>query len=295
MTVCIAAIAAKSKAIVLVSDKAVTVRIGSGASMQSDVGVRKILPIADTNWRVLVAGDPSFALKVIRQTEVLMKKPNSEYAQAGNSCHLMMQCVTWAYKDMRQDAVQEKVLQPLLLDRRLLVERPSTLLPLPEDSFESILSSVGKLRTNCSLSVCGFDDAGPHIFSVTDPGESGLHDMTGFNTIGIGSTFAWEKLVLLETDRDKNLEEILFNLFDAKANAEIIQGVGYEWDAEIIVKGREPKRVSKPIKKLIEGLFSGTPDSPFKKEKKKPEGWQVTLKSYCDNILSLKKKKRVRR
>lgn len=187
MTICVAAFAAKSRAIVLVSDKAVSRGIGgTTASLQWDTGVRKILSIGETGWRVLVAGDPSFALRVINQTEVLMRKPNSEYARADESCHLMMQCVTCAYKDMRAEAVQDIVLQPLLLDKRLLTERPKTLLPLPDDSFDAILVSVGKLKTNCSLLVCGFDATGPHIFSVSGPGAAALHDMTGFHAIGVG-------------------------------------------------------------------------------------------------------------
>jgi len=296
MTICVAAFAAKSKAIVLVSDKGVTRKIGSGsASMQWDVGVKKILSIGETDWRVLVAGDPSFALRVVHQTEVLINKPKSEYEHADKSCHLMMQCVTCAYKDMRKEAVQDRILEPLLLDKQLLTERPRTLLPLPDDSFDSILTTVGELKTDCSLLVCGFDAVGAHIFSVSDPGESGLHDMTGFNTIGIGAAFAWEKLVLLETERDKKLEEILYNLFDAKANAELVQGVGYEWDAEIIVEGRKPTPVPKPIKNLIEGIFSSTPDSPFAKEQKKPENWQARLKAYCDSVLIPKPKKKGKR
>src|SRR5208337_3109416 len=67
MTVCIAAFAAKSKAIVLVSDKMLTYGDYNAIQMQSDTGVRKLLHLGDSGWEVQFAGDGAFAEKVVYQ------------------------------------------------------------------------------------------------------------------------------------------------------------------------------------------------------------------------------------
>ena len=77
MTVCIGALAAKSKAIVMVADKAITYTSHSSALLQWDVtGLCKILPIGASSWHVLIGGDPIFALQVIHACEAsLLDKP----------------------------------------------------------------------------------------------------------------------------------------------------------------------------------------------------------------------------
>ena len=71
MTVCLAAFAEKAKAIVLVSDRAVTYggsdedSSGSGAMQYDTTGARKFKRIGETLWYALLAGDPTFALNVV--------------------------------------------------------------------------------------------------------------------------------------------------------------------------------------------------------------------------------------
>lgn len=66
MTVCLATIAEKSRAIVMVSDKAVTYgQKDSLAPMQYDTDVKKVRRIGNTFWYALIAGDPTFALAVV--------------------------------------------------------------------------------------------------------------------------------------------------------------------------------------------------------------------------------------
>jgi hypothetical protein len=65
MTICIAAMAAKSKAIVCIADRAVTYSSSTGGvNSQSDGGVQKIIDLASTGWVALVAGNLPFAQRV---------------------------------------------------------------------------------------------------------------------------------------------------------------------------------------------------------------------------------------
>src|ERR1700687_610867 len=162
MTVCIAAIAAKSKAIVMIADKAIT--YGLERPMQADVGIKKILPVGKTGWHALVGGDPSFAKEVI--DTALEKIVNAD----GRSLHLpgrartMMHCIKDAYKDVRKQLVTDGVLAPSLLDEMKLQS-------LPDDYAIAIYGALADFKVNCSLLVCGFDlDKVPHIFSVVSPG-----------------------------------------------------------------------------------------------------------------------------
>ena len=56
MTVCIAALAAQSRAIMCIADRALTFA-GDKASAQTDSGVTKIIDIPGTNWCAMFSGE----------------------------------------------------------------------------------------------------------------------------------------------------------------------------------------------------------------------------------------------
>jgi hypothetical protein len=162
MTVCIGALAAKSKAIVMVADKAITYTSYSSALLQWDVtGLCKILPIGASSWHVLMGGDPIFALQVIHACETsLLDNPG----EAGNVWS-MMDCVAAGYASARQKRVEEAVLRPRLVDKDALVRRDAALAPLDQRLADSVADAVGQFQIDCDLLVCGFDDQRePHLF-----------------------------------------------------------------------------------------------------------------------------------
>jgi 20S proteasome alpha/beta subunit len=283
MTVCIAAIAAKSKAIVLASDKAVTV--GQLRPMQSDSSVRKILSIGSSGWKALIAGDPSFAQKVIRHVRTTIPK-----GAKSESFTSIMDRMKHSYQEVRKQTVRDEILQPLLLTEELLLARRANLLPLPDVFVQMAADSMRKYRAGSTMLVSGFgSDDVPHIFSVTEPGNVTIHDLTGYWAIGIGESAAIERLMWAEISKREDLERVLYEVFDAKANAEIVQGVGYEWDAEVMVARKKAKRVPSDIKRLIENVFEENTASPFKK-KRFPDGWKTKLKEFSQSVLTGKEK-----
>lgn len=228
MTVCLAAFAEKAKAIVLVSDKAVTYgggdedSSGSGA-MQYDTGARKFKRIGDTFWYALLAGDPTFALGVIDAAEQIIANNHD----LDKSISGMMATFKVAYKKRREELVTDKVLAPRLLTKSLLVARPSDLLPLDQEYFFAVSEAAKNLKTHTSLLVCGFDSQHEaHIFSVINPGVVNSHDLVGFHAVGVGAKMAISRLLTLDTEKEDHLGLALFQAFDAKVNAEITQGVG---------------------------------------------------------------------
>lgn len=103
MTVCIAAFAAKSKAIVLVADKALTYAGG----MQSDTSVRKILPLRLGTWHALVAGNAGFATEVIQHTS----KAFSQAAEQADDADTLVSYVVESYITIRQRRINSSVVR----------------------------------------------------------------------------------------------------------------------------------------------------------------------------------------
>jgi hypothetical protein len=286
MTVCIATFAERAKAIVMLSDKAVTYPSG----LQSDTGVTKSRRIGDSCWHVLIAGNPTFALKVVN----LASKKLEEIPTTVDSVFSMMDCLSECYQAMRDKSVNEVILRPNLLTRDLVVSRPRTLLPLQDDVVLAIHENAAKYKVKTSLLVCGFDESGPHIFSVSDPGVSENFDMTGFHAVGIGASTAIARMLQLEAVREDALPLALYQIFDAKVNAEIMQGVGYSTDAEILVKDRK-KTVKVPIRiiRLIDNVFMSHPNTPFSSERspQAPRRWESRLQQFANSVMNTNRKR----
>jgi hypothetical protein len=285
MTVCLAAFAEKSKAIVMVSDKAVTYGgRDSLTPMQYDTGVKKFVRVGESFWYALIAGDPTFALSVVKGAEdIIDLNPDLPKSVTG-----MMACFKASYQKRREGMVEDVVLSPRLLTKKLFVARSTELQPLDQEFFFGVSLEAKNLKTNSSLLVCGFDKTGiPHIFSVANPGLVSSHDLTGFHAIGVGATMAISRLLLLESEPIDQLGVVIFNGFDAKVNAEVTQGVGYNWDAELLIPGKKAIPLNKDITLLIENLYGAYPYTPFprKRKYKFPKNWDKRLFAFCERVM----------
>jgi hypothetical protein len=101
MTVCIANVAASSKAIVMVSDKAITYGDTDIDSVRlvSDTEAQKVLRIGHTFWYALIAGEPTFAFDVVEAAaKMIAKKPDWKIE---NRVESMMYCLKSAYQKCR--------------------------------------------------------------------------------------------------------------------------------------------------------------------------------------------------
>ncbi|SRR6266436_3152344 len=295
MTVCIANVAAKSKAIVMVSDKAVAYSGNMLVPLVSDTDARKFLRIGNTFWYALLGGDPSFAFNVVKAAERSLEKKSDK--KLSDSVGGMMYCMKSAYQKCRESAVVDQVLKPRLLSKNLLVARPITMQPLGEEISLAVLTLAKEFKTNSNLLICGFDSKRePHIFSVTNPGKCDLHDTTGFFAVGVGATTAIARLLILEARKEDQLGLALYQAFDAKVNAEVVEDVGFNWDAEILVPGRPAIRVPDRVVRLIERAYENLPLTPFASGSRKAAQTMASLKmsaklakrltSFVDSVLS---------
>jgi len=284
MTVCIAAIAAKSKAIVMVADKAITY---GEQSFQADMGIKKIVPVGKTGWYALIGGNPSFAQEVIDATvaDIVTVDPKKTHHSAyPGVLKDMMLCMKDAYKAVRRQWVADRYLAPRMLDEK------NPFAGLPDEYKVDLMALMADFKITCSLLVCGFDGQMiPHIFSVVSPGIASCHDIPGFHAVGIGRDAAIGELYQFETEADDPLDAALYEVFYAKATAEIVQGVGYGWDCSILTSDHDPIEINKMAREAVENLLSESTTSPYRsdwgKKFNKFDGWKKTIREFTDNAL----------
>jgi len=294
MTVCVAGIAARSRAIVTVSDKAIT--YGTEYHIQADAKIKKVLPIGGTGWHAMIGGDPSFSIEIIQVCVDRINNPVSPETAVGNAAKAgtmtgMMALMKESYQLVRKRAVSDRLLSPALLDENTIFRRSAELLPLPDEYIDRIIVAASDYNAKCSLLVCGFDSLGaPHIFSVVNPGIAINHDIPGFHAIGIGKDIAIARLYAYEVSTDWNLDSMMYVLFDAKAEAELIESVGYEYDLNIILgKDSKPTEVRNgDVRRSIENLYSESNRSPLRKNfgrhlRKYPR-WRRIIKEYAESL-----------
>jgi hypothetical protein len=266
----------------MISDKAIT--YGDNVyrpAMQSDTGVIKSIQIGRTSWRALVAGDPGFASSVVSAAERMI---HAEKAIAA-SHKSMMECLSSQYARSWEQALQDRVLGPHLLDKTLFAARPSNVQPLSEQYFQTVAKQVEDFSVQCSLLVCGFDERlRAHMFSVGGTGNATDHDLTGFHAIGIGAEAAVARLLNWGADRADRLDEALYAVFDAKAHAEIIQGVGYAWDGFILTSRRSVK-VPRTVQRDMDWLFDETTRSPFDRKRHRSSATRIRrVRSFTTRV-----------
>lgn len=289
MTVCIAAIGAKSKAIVCLADRALTFP-GAAASAQSDSGVTKIIDIPNTHWCAMFSSDdlafPEFVLRIVARE--VGKRKRSEIDRA-----VMEQAVKTAFFEQWQLEVEDRVLKPKLLTRESLKAVPPETRDarlLNAEYLNILAQEMAEYRNNCSMIFCGFDADGPHIFSSSTPaGEINPCDWQGFQVMGEGEETARNHLIWSEFDKDDSLESVLYDVFNAKVATEVLQGIGYAWNWRVIVKGRKPQPLPKRIDKLIDKVWEAFNRSPYgskrNREDKTIRSWKKRLGRFSEGLL----------
>jgi hypothetical protein len=84
-----------------------------------------------------------------------------------------------------------------------------------------------------------------------------------------------------EVDRSAPLDKMLYHTLDAKAHAEWVGGVGFGWDAQVLIQGKKKSfPVGKQLRSLIDSIFDVSNASPFDKKKQFPKDWEKRLSEW---------------
>ena len=189
---------------------------------------------------------------------------------------------------MVERAVTAEFLTPRPLKRSEYIRAISG--PEINQYFEDLADDIAHLEVECDVLLCGFDKHRESYLVDLAYGEVPA-DVTrnGFAAVGSGFEKAVSRLMLSEWKLSYPVDRVLFDAFDAKANAELAVGVGHEWDAVILTSEHKRHEVPKKIKDLIESAWAEWTRSPFHVKEKlelrpPPKDWKEQLQKYVESI-----------
>jgi hypothetical protein len=287
MTICAAALAAKSKAIVCVADKAMS--FGDVISWDSDV--TKIVPLSHPGCVAMMSGPEEGTSRVLSALLAI--------ADLGSTVEEIKKTCEREYGECVQELIEQKFLKPRLLTKELY--KTATTGAEVNSAIEALSSEIKGYSIGCDFIVCGFDSKkSPFILDLSLP-DGTATDMTsvGFAAIGSGHEYTLARLLFLTHRRDDDLDKSLYDVFDAKASAEMSPTVGTDWDSVVVYCGGDGTAkvefVDDDINDLIERVwFHKAALSPYEKREagqptKPPRAWKSKLKKYADKLLSPEK------
>lgn len=256
MTICIAAFADGGKgngtAIVCVADK----MLSFGQYSQWDSDITKIIHIPPrASTHALVAGSLSHCEGVLNKLSEIEDVDSYHTVLAD---HLEAVYITQYSHYQEIEVLTRRGVSKAAYEQSLASQSVSAPMQKIADEMEAFVF-------DCDIMLCGIDSLySPYIVSISPPGKLAQLSMQGFNSIGIGADIANSRILWADHERTHSWGRVLFDLFDAKANAEMSPGVGFTWDGVIIFSDGAYK-VPKHIKELIEQSWSEHNRSPFKK------------------------------
>ena len=280
MTVCLAAMAAHSRAVVCLADKSVAY----GDKIQWDSDSSKMFQLKPSGALVMFAGGERDITEVVsRILAVEDELLGKDKLKTRNI--LQREC-----KEAIDFMVDRLFLSPNQLTRDEYIAAISG--PQINTYIKSIADQITNFELDCALLVCGTEKGLPFILSLDSNGI--VTDLTsvGYGSIGAGWEYATARLLFSEHERSHTIERTLFDAFDAKVNAELTPSVGYEWDAWVYLPGKlKTHEVPKDKKDLIEQGWAKSNRSPFEIHDPKkhielpPENWKEQLQEYSETII----------
>lgn len=148
---------------------------------------------------------------------------NEDYSQKSYS--EIQKILQEKFKQKRLEKIQKNVLDVFSIDYDFVREILKN--PISNDFQSSILKSISQINLETVILLMGFENGKAKISEVGDTGIEN-YDQINFNTIGSGSIQAQNTLLFQHHSKCDDLKTTLYNVYKAKKNAEVMQGVGKE-------------------------------------------------------------------
>ncbi|VVB63557.1 Uncharacterised protein [uncultured archaeon] len=213
LTVCIAAICDKSKALVLASDCMIT---SDGLLLNFEHPCKKMSLLA--GCVALTAGD------ALAYTELFdMANTEVEKLKAPTVAEVVAR-LKGCYQTIRRIEITERILIPSGFD-------DITSFHMAQNSLvrELAINIQKKIETydhGLAIIIAGITNGIAHIYEISNPGTSRCFDSLGFHVIGTGLPHAINALVSRGCNQETPLDETLMIVYEAKKMAERAPGVG---------------------------------------------------------------------
>lgn len=218
MTVCIAAMCADRKALVMAADRMLTV---GSVSMEFEHEKPKIEELLGDSV-VLSAGDALLGSEILSATRTALRNQPSIDATACGDQLAIQHAVT------RLRRVESLALTPLGYSLASFQQDGNK--QLPSQVFIGLVQNLQTFNIGVEFLLAGFSGGKARIGHVTHPGIIHWFDRVGYHAIGSGGSHAFMTLIMKKHSVAMPVEDALFSVYTAKRNAEVAPGVGNETD-----------------------------------------------------------------
>lgn len=222
MTICIAALCNKSKEVIVVSDRMITVDF---PPIEFEHGIPKLEEICST-CVVLTSGDALAHADICRQVRENISglvRPSIEN---------ITEATRKSYVQQRQKRATERFLQPRGWTMSDFYGKNMS--HLPTELALTIDNQIASFNFGLSMIVAGADPQQAHIYGIRHPGQVDCYDALGYHAIGIGAMHASSSLIANGYTPDIDTKWAVYWVYEAKRSAECAPGVGRQTDMSII-------------------------------------------------------------
>lgn len=244
MTVCVAALCERRRALVLVSDK----MVGMGL-VQTELKIEKVRRLCPDWWIMIAGDDVSFAFDVTDYAKAaLAGKSNLEASYVITE-------VEKAYRKRREEDAEAVYLSPIGWSLSLFQSEGG--LKLHPTLHQELQGKLRNHQLPIELIVAGFDKKGiGHIFSIHHPGiHKNWSDVPGCYAIGSGKYIAQQMMLYREPSVSMKLPKVLYFAFEAKIFSEESPGVGVDSDIYIAMSGGRYQKIGPKTEKVLENVW----------------------------------------
>jgi 20S proteasome alpha/beta subunit len=224
MTVCIAAMAESGRKIVLASDRMITANFPIPTEFETD-DVPKIYRLGDSAI-AMSAGNALSAYEIIERAKALIA------SQQINKTEQIVETIRQTYQDYRRQRVIERTLEPrgLSLDKYYAMQQKLVL-----GVVQDVEAQLSGYNLQVEMIVVGCRDGDEcHIFTITHPGVTLLHDALGHVSIGSGAPHVMYYFIGSDYKKSLSVETVEKIVRDAKKKSEVAPGVGRQTELLII-------------------------------------------------------------
>ena len=218
MTICIAAIAKEndSEYIVFSTDHMVTTYLG-----QFEHSIIKYVEF-NKNTIAMLAGQV-----LLFDDLVKLSDGNGSYEQINNE-------IFNNFKTKREEIIENEIFNIFGINRKIFVD--SLQKEIPNEFIHTILSEVAEFKLETQILLIGFVDSLAQISNIGDSGITNFRSMN-FHAIGSGAVQAMNTLLFQKHSKADLLFPTIYNVYKAKKNAEVSEGVGKETEMLVLGEG----------------------------------------------------------
>lgn len=208
MTICVAALANEKdkEHIVFATDHMISTGLG-----QFEHGIFKYKQINE-NTVAMLAGDALLFDDLVKvDDESNFKEIKTRVAKN--------------FKNKRESIIQNQIFDIFCIDKDFFKECLRS--PIQNEVIAEMLKKISELKLGSAILLVGFDNGIGKISEVTDGGCLNFRDIN-FHAIGSGAIQAMNTLLFQKHSKDDDLKSTIYDVYKAKRNAEVNEGVGKE-------------------------------------------------------------------